>query len=59
MQTRLNPYLNFPGTARDAMEFYHQVFGGQLRMNTFGEFGSTEPGLADQIMHAMLESPDV
>ncbi|WP_244295149.1 VOC family protein [Micromonospora orduensis] len=40
------------------MEFYHQVFGGQLRMNTFGEFGSTEPGLAEKIMHAMLESPD-
>ncbi|MGI5521230.1 VOC family protein [Micromonospora sp. CA-259024] len=58
MQTRLNPYLNFPGTARQAMEFYHRVFGGELTMNTFGEFGSTEPGLADQIMHARLESPN-
>ncbi|RLP94498.1 MULTISPECIES: VOC family protein [unclassified Micromonospora] len=58
MQTRLNPYLNFPGTAREAMEFYHRVFGGDLTMNTFGEFGSTEPGLTDQIMHARLESPN-
>ncbi|MET8123219.1 VOC family protein [Micromonospora sp. NPDC005189] len=58
MQTRLNPYLNFPGTAREAMEFYHQVFGGELKMNTFGEFGSTEPGLQHQIMHAMLEAPN-
>ncbi|MCO1594356.1 VOC family protein [Micromonospora sp. RHAY321] len=57
MQTRLNPYLNFPGTARGAMEFYHRVFGGELTMNTFGEFGNAEPGLSDQIMHARLESP--
>ena len=56
MQTRLNPYLNFPGTARDAMEFYHRVFGGDLRLTTFGEFGSTEPGLTDQIMHGLLET---
>ncbi|MET8311047.1 VOC family protein [Micromonospora sp. NPDC005173] len=57
MQTRLNPYLNFPGTARGAMEFYHRVFGGELTINTFGEFGRAEPGLSDQIMHARLESP--
>ncbi|WP_410812547.1 VOC family protein [Micromonospora sp. 067-2] len=56
MQTRLNPYLNFPGTAREAMEFYHRVFGGELKLTTFGEFGSTEPGLQDQIMHGLLET---
>ncbi|MET8277691.1 VOC family protein [Micromonospora sp. NPDC005174] len=56
MQSRLNPYLNFPGTAREAMEFYHRVFGGKLTMMTFGEFGAAEPDLADQIMHAMIES---
>lgn len=54
--SRLNPYLNFPGNAREAMEFYQQVFGGSLRMSTFGEFGAAEPGTADQIMHAMLET---
>ncbi|MEV1332976.1 VOC family protein [Micromonospora costi] len=56
MASRLNPYLNFPGTAREAMEFYHRIFGGSLRMNTFGEFGSQEPAIANQIMHAMLET---
>ncbi|WP_433538568.1 VOC family protein [Micromonospora sp. CA-249363] len=56
MQSRLNPYLNFPGTARAAMEFYHRVFGGELSVTTFGEFGTTEPGLADQVMHARIES---
>ncbi|MFC3502535.1 VOC family protein [Micromonospora krabiensis] len=56
MATRLNPYLSFTGDAREAIEFYQRVFGGSLRMNTFGEFGNTEPGLADQIMHAQLET---
>ncbi|MFC0506301.1 VOC family protein [Micromonospora costi] len=56
MASRLNPYVNFPGTAREAMEFYHRIFGGSLRMNTFGEFGSQEPTIANQIMHAMLET---
>jgi PhnB protein len=28
MASRLNPYISFPGTAREAMEFYESVFGG-------------------------------
>ena len=58
MTTRLNPYLNFATTTREAMEFYHSVLGGDLRMNTFGEYGGAPEGLeADHIMHAMLEAP--
>jgi len=30
MTTTLNPYLNFRGTARDAMTFYQSVLGGEL-----------------------------
>jgi PhnB protein len=53
--SRLNPYISFPGTAREAMEFYRTVFGGTLNVNTFGEFGN--PGAdADKIMHAQLET---
>ena len=55
MTSRLNPYINFPGTARQAMEFYESVFGGTLNMNTFGEFGAQDTPDADNIMHAMLE----
>jgi PhnB protein len=55
--SRLNPYLNFPGTARAAMEFYQSVLGGTLRVNTFGEYGTEDPDLAGQVMHAQLESP--
>jgi PhnB protein len=54
--TRLNPYLRFDGTARQAMEFYQSVFGGELRLNTFGEFGMQDSPQADQIMHAQLET---
>jgi PhnB protein len=55
--SRLNPYINFRGNARQAMEFYKSVFGGELRLNTFGEYGSDDAAIADQIMHAQLESP--
>ena len=57
MAARLNPYLTFQGTARDAMTFYQQVLGGDLTMNTFGEFGMEGDG-SDGIMHAQLETPD-
>src|SRR3954454_8026256 len=55
MASRLNPYLNFKGNAREAMTFYQEVFGGDLTMNTFGEYGATEN--ADGIMHAQLVTP--
>jgi PhnB protein len=56
MASRLNPYLNFDGTAREAMEYYRDVFGGELRLSTFGENGMDGP-TADKIMHAQLETP--
>jgi len=57
MTTRLNPYLNFPGTSRQAMEFYQSVLGGDLRISTFGEYGGAPEGLeSDNVMHAMLET---
>jgi PhnB protein len=54
--SRLNPYINFTGNARQAMEFYKSIFGGTLTMNTFGEYGAADTGHADKIMHAMLET---
>jgi PhnB protein len=54
MTALLNPYITFDGTARQAMEFYHSVFGGNLTVNTFGEFGTTDAAVADKVMHAML-----
>jgi PhnB protein len=56
MAARLNPYLSFNGTAREAMTFYQQVLGGDLVINTFGEFGQEGEG-SDGVMHAQLETP--
>jgi PhnB protein len=57
MGSRLNPYLSFPGNAREAMEFYQAALGGELTVSTFGEYGQTDTPIADQIMHAMLVTP--
>lgn len=57
MASRLNPYLNFDGDARQAMEFYEEVFGGTLAVHTYGESGQTGTPEADKVMHGMLETP--
>jgi PhnB protein len=54
----LNPYINFKDNAREAMDFYKSVFGGELTISTFGEGGaSSGPADADLIMHSQLETP--
>ncbi|MGW7271044.1 VOC family protein [Streptomyces sp. NPDC054864] len=58
MVSRLNPYLSFGGDARQALEFYKEVFGGELSLNTFGEVGQQDTPSADKIMHGMLEAPN-
>lgn len=52
MASTLNPYLSFAGNARQAMEFYEQVFGGNLTLSTFGEMGAQEQ--PNGIMHSQL-----
>ena len=47
------PYVLFPGTAREALTFYGDVFGGAVQLNTFGEFNRTD-GPADAIAHGGL-----
>jgi PhnB protein len=54
---RLNPYISFSDDARQALEFYRGVFGGELSLNTFGEAGGAEGPDADKIMHGQLETP--
>jgi len=55
MQSQLNPYISFKDNARQAMEFYQSVFGGELTVNTFAEFhASDDPSEDDKIMHAVL-----
>ncbi len=56
MASRLNPYISFGDNARQALEFYKDVFDGTLAMNTFGEYGAQDSPDADKIMHGMLET---
>ena len=36
-------HLNFPGTARAALDFYQRVFGGQVMTTTYAEVGMPAP----------------
>lgn len=55
MASRLNPYLSFKDNAREAMEFYQSVLGGELEFMTFGQMGGTPAG---GVMHSSLATPD-
>jgi PhnB protein len=57
MASVLNPYLNFNGTARQALEFYRGVFGGTLNLSTFADFGTPQDAPdAGKIMHGQLQT---
>ncbi len=59
-QIDLNVYLFFPHTAREAMEFYKGVFGGELTMQTRGEVDPTAPAdMKELLIHANLEGGEV
>ena len=58
MPIQLNPYLSFRDNAREAMQFYQSVLGGELTVSTFAEFQASEdPAEADKVMHARLQAP--
>ena len=51
--TAPTPYIHLPGTARDALTFYGDVFGCAVQLHTFGEFNRTD-GPVDAIAHGYL-----
>lgn len=53
----LNPYLYFKGQAREAMEFYRGVFGGELFQQSRAEVGM-DGDHADWLIHCRLEGGD-
>jgi PhnB protein len=55
---RLTPYLSFKDSkTKEAMEFYHAIFGGDLQMQTFGDTPMDFPDEKKHlIMHASLTS---
>ena len=51
--TGLVPYILFPGTAREALTFYGEVFGSAVQVHTFAEFSRAD-GPADAVAHGYL-----
>ncbi|WP_369068484.1 VOC family protein [Kineococcus terrestris] len=60
MAHTLNPYLTFRGTAREALDAYRDVLGGELDVMTFAEGGMPVDVAeeADWLMHGQLTLPD-
>jgi PhnB protein len=59
MSMTLNPYLSFRGQAREALELYQSVLGGELAVTTFAE-GMPDAVPADEqhhLMHGQLVAP--
>lgn len=50
-------HLNFAGDARAALEFYHSVFGGELRVTSYAELGmpAEAPGASRVVFGALAE----
>ena len=51
--TAPTPYLHLPGTAREALSFYGEVFGSRVAAHSFAEFGRQD-GPADAVAHGYL-----
>ena len=56
MPSVLNPYISFRDDARQALEFYQDVFGGNLNVNPFGQYGDANAPGADNVMHGQLDT---
>ena len=58
--SNLSPYLAFRSNAREAMEFYQSVFGGELYVSTFGDIPhmTDDPAERDLVMHAQLTTSE-
>lgn len=54
---KLIPYLSLNGTAEEAINFYKEIFNGEILH--LGRFGETQPDIADayknKVMHAALK----
>lgn len=50
MSVSTTPHLNFRGQAREALECYRSVFGGDLSIATYSDIHRVEaPDLADRV----------
>lgn len=58
MTVKLNSYIGFKDNAKEAMEFYKTVFGGEVYMDTFEKYADSMPmdeAEKNKVMHAYLK----
>lgn len=59
MSLQTTTHLNFRGDARQALEFYQSVFGGDLVAVTYADAHAVgDPAEADQIMWGQVAAPN-
>jgi PhnB protein len=59
MSIKTTTHLNFRGDARAALEFYQSVFGGDITIATYGDFGMPKeiPG-SENVVFGQVETAD-
>ncbi|HWE09249.1 MAG TPA: VOC family protein [Solirubrobacteraceae bacterium] len=59
MSVTTTPHVNFRGQARDALEFYRSVFGGEISLATYADIHAVEePAQADQVAFGRVDAPN-
>jgi PhnB protein len=58
---QLNVYLHFNGDCKQGMEFYKQIFGGELKVMTVGQspMAAQRPEVKEKILHSILRGEGV
>jgi PhnB protein len=61
MKGQATPYLMFDGKAKEALEYYCEVFGGEIsNLQTYGEADyPTPPEAHDRVIHAQFRKDDL
>lgn len=58
MSVTTTPHINFRGQARQALEFYKDVFGGNTMIATYADIHQVEdPAQADAVAFGQLDAP--
>ncbi|WP_319803464.1 VOC family protein [Planctomonas psychrotolerans] len=57
MTLSITPHLNFDGAAREALDFYQAVFGGEITVLTYATMGVPhEPEQAERLVWGQVEA---
>ncbi len=57
MATQLSPYILFKDNCREALNFYAEILGGEVEINTVGDSPMDVPeAMKDRVMHGTLKT---